>query len=71
MVGGAPAGTAGHPCAVATVAGTGARVRAGGAVVDETEDVAVAPAVGVVTALDVEPSGEYGVSSAEAMLEKL
>ena len=26
---------------------------------------------GVVTALHVEPSGEYGVSSAEAMLEKL
>ena len=26
---------------------------------------------GVVTALNVEPSGEYGVSSAEAMLEKL
>ena len=26
---------------------------------------------GVVTALDVEPSGQYGVSSAETMLEKL
>jgi glutaredoxin/glutathione-dependent peroxiredoxin len=26
---------------------------------------------GVVTALNIEPSGEYGVSSAEAMLEKL
>ncbi|HTT81778.1 MAG TPA: peroxiredoxin [Stellaceae bacterium] len=26
---------------------------------------------GVVTALNVEPSGEYGISSAEAMLEKL
>jgi peroxiredoxin len=26
---------------------------------------------GVVTALNVEPAGEYGVSSAEAMLEKL
>ena len=26
---------------------------------------------GIVTALHVEPSGEYGVSSAEAMLEKL
>jgi peroxiredoxin len=26
---------------------------------------------GVITALNVEPSGEYGVSSAEAMLEKL
>ena len=26
---------------------------------------------GTVTELNVEPSGEYGVSSAEAMLEKL